>query len=343
MLDKPDFPDEKIVACLQMDYGLRIAQIAFLPLGGDLSTAVYRAVAEDETPYFCKLKRGVFDETSVALPKYLSEQGITQIIPPLVTQSGQLWAKLDEFNLILYPFVEGINGYEVELTAHQWAGFGTVLRRIHTTAVPLTIQQNIRKEDYSPEWRERCRSVIRRLDEATLDDPLMLDMATFLQSKREMILEAIRRAEQLAASLAFRPMEFVLCHSDIHPGNLFVDAAGTPLIVDWDYPMLAPKERDLMFIGGGQGFKPYIADHEERLFYRGYGQVSIETLALAYYRYERGITDIAVESERILSHTVAWSDRAQSLEYLRFYFLPGCTLERAAASDQTRSDGPARS
>src|SRR5215203_3835479 len=114
MLDKPDIADEKIIACLQAEYGLRIIQIAFLPLGGDLSTAVYRAVADDETPYFCKLKFGIFDEISVELPKFLSEQGIAQIIPPLITKTGQLWAELDEFKLILYPFVDGKSGFEIE-------------------------------------------------------------------------------------------------------------------------------------------------------------------------------------------------------------------------------------
>src|SRR5262245_57595018 len=116
MLDKPDFPDEKIIACLQTGFGLGIVQLAFLPLGNDLSTAVYRAVADDDTSYFCKLKRAFFDETSVALPKFLSEQGIAQIIPPLTTNMGQLRATLDDFNLIVYPFVAGKNGFDVELT-----------------------------------------------------------------------------------------------------------------------------------------------------------------------------------------------------------------------------------
>src|SRR5688500_14494438 len=105
MLEKPDIPDESIIACLRAEYGLPILRIAFLPIGGDLSTAVYRAVAQEETPYFCKLKRDVFDPVSVALPHFLGEQGISQIIPPLVTRSGELWAALDEFHLILYPFV----------------------------------------------------------------------------------------------------------------------------------------------------------------------------------------------------------------------------------------------
>ena len=48
MLEKPNLEDEKIIACMQAEYGIRIVQTAFLPLGGDLGTAVYRAVAGDD-------------------------------------------------------------------------------------------------------------------------------------------------------------------------------------------------------------------------------------------------------------------------------------------------------
>src|SRR5688572_3111983 len=104
MLEKPNFPDEKIIACLQAEYSLKVAQIAFLPLGADVNTAVYHAVAEDRTPYFVKLRRGDFNESMVTVPKFLSDQGIAQIIPPLATGAGQLWGGLEEFKVILYPF-----------------------------------------------------------------------------------------------------------------------------------------------------------------------------------------------------------------------------------------------
>src|SRR5258706_3869549 len=338
MLEKPELNDELIINCLDKEYGLSVEKIAFLPLGGDLSTAVYRVVTDDEAQYFCKLRRGVFDETTIELPKFLSEQGIAQIIPPLTTKSGKLRAELDEFKLILYPFVEGKSGYDVELSEHQWADFGAAFKQIHKTIVPPSLIPNIRKDSYSPEWRERCRNVINRLDNETLNNTVTVDMVAFLRSKREMILGAVERAEQLAHAMAPRSMEFVLCHSDIHPGNLLIDTWGTLFIVDWDYPILAPKERDLMFIGGGQGFMPYSAEQEEMLFYRGYSQSQLDPIALAYYRYERCITDISVECERILSNALGDSDRAQSLEILQLYFLPNCTMELAYSSDRTRSD-----
>jgi len=70
MLEKPDLKDEKIIACLKNDYGLRVNEITFLPLGADFNTAVYRVVANGETHYFVKLRRGEFDKAVVAIPTY---------------------------------------------------------------------------------------------------------------------------------------------------------------------------------------------------------------------------------------------------------------------------------
>ena len=337
MLEKPDLEDEKIIVCMQAEYGIRIVQIAFLPLGGDLSTAVYRAVADDKTPYFCKLKFAFFDEISIELPAFLSEQGIAQIIPARLTNSGRLWAERDEFRLILYPFVEGTSGFEIELTEPQWADFSAALKRIHTTAVPPALSQKLGKESYSAEWRDICRNVIQRLDNETFDDPVTIGLAAFLHPRRETILDLIERAEQFAQTLASRATELVICHSDIHPGNLFIDTQGTLFIVDWDYPLLAPKERDLMFIGGGQGYVGRTAQEEETLFYRYYGDSAIDPVALAYYRFDRNLYDLSVECTRIFSSTGSDQDRARSLEIITWLFLPGGSIEMAyKAADKTR-------
>ena len=332
MLEKPDIQDEKIIACLQVEYGLRIVQLAFLPLGGNLCTAVYRAVAEDGTLYFCKLRCSDFDEISVELPRFLSEQGIAQIIPPLSSKTGQLWAKLEAFNVILYPFVEGTSGFEEKLTERQWADFGTALQRIHTLSLPPALSQKIQKENYSPESRDICREVLHRLENERFDDPVMAGLAAFLLPKRETVLDFIGHAERLARVLASRSTEMVLCHSDIHPGNLFIDKNGTLFIVDWDSPVLAPKERDLMFIGGGQGYVGVNDQEEEAHFYSHYDRSAVDSLAMAYYRYERNLYDLSVECPRIFSRTLNARDRAQSLQIVTWLFGPGGSIDMAHKS-----------
>ncbi len=335
MLEKPDLQDEVIIACLQDEYDLPGVQVTFLPLGADWNTAVYRAVADDGTPYFLKLRGGVFDKISVALPRFLSDQGVEQIIAPQTTRTGQLWASLEPFKVILYPFVEGRDGYEVDLSDRQWSEFGTALRRIHTAEVPPALIRGIRQETYSPQWREIVRTSLERVEDDALDDPIAVELAAFLKVKRDEVLDLVRRAERLVHALQAQAPECVVCHSDVHAGNILIDTNDAFYIVDWDDPILAPKERDLMFIGGAQGFAGHTPQEEETLFYRGYGQTEIDPIGLAYYRYERIIEDIAVYCQKILSTTVGGADRGQSLEYLRSNWLPNGTIEIAYKSDRT--------
>jgi spectinomycin phosphotransferase len=335
MLEKPDLLDAALITCLQDAYDLVIVQIAFLPIGADSNSAAYRAVADDGTLYFVKLRRGVFDQTSVELPRFLSDQGITHIIPPLMTKTGQLWATLDAFTVILYPYVEGRNGFEVALSERQWHDFGVALKRIHTTAVPPTITGRIRRESFAPRYRESVRTFLSRLEDDPLDDPVARQLTTFLKSKQDVIHDLVERAERLAQALQAQTPEFIVCHFDIHAGNLLIEDNGRFYIVDWDDPILAPKERDLMFIGGAQGFVGYTAQEEEAMFYRGYGETRVDPVALAYYRYERIIVDIAIYCEDLLLTTAGGDDREQSLGYLMSNFLPNSTIEVTYASDKS--------
>ena len=336
MLEKPDLSDERIAACLQDAYGLHRVQVAFLPLGADPNTAVYRVTAGDGTPYFLKLRSGVFDETSVALPKFLGHQGIAQIIAPLATKSGSLWANVDAYRTILYPFVEGRNGYEVNLSDRQWADLGAALKRIHTAILPPELIRRIQQETYAPQGREIVKTFLERIEDNTFDDPIAVQLAMFLKAKRDEVLDLVVRAEWLTQSLLAHSPEFILCHSDIHAGNILIDTNGALHIVDWDNPILAPKERDLMSVGGGLMGDWRTPEEEETLFYQGYGEAQTDPRALAYYRYERIIQDIAVYCEQLFLTNEGGEDREQALRYLMSNFLPKGTIEIALESDTTR-------
>jgi spectinomycin phosphotransferase len=339
MLEKPALNDGALIACLQKEFSLHNPNIEFLPLGADQNTAVYRAVTAEGIPYFVKLRSGHFNETSVTLPSYLSKMGIRQIIAPLVTISGQLWAKLADFKIILYPYVEGQNGYQVDLSDQHWIELGQAVKHIQSSVLPAAMAASIKRETYSPRTREAVRMILNRIDHTIYTDTVSIKLAAFLKSKREEILELIDHAERCAHALQIKPPINVLCHSDLHAGNILIDGNGGLYIVDWDDPIYAPKERDLMFVGGGQGFRGHTSREEEKLFYQGYGQASINEVALAYYRYERIILDIAAFCEQILSSDKIGEDREQSFQYLSSNFLPGNTIDIAYQSDKTLASG----
>ena len=338
MLEKPDLEDDRIIACLNDEYGVRADQISFLPIGADRNTAVYRIVAGPDLAYFLRLRGGAFEEASVALPKALKDEGVEHIISPVTTATGQLWSALDAYRVTLCPFVEGRNGYEVRLSDSHWRQFGAAVKRIHAVTLPPPLLDRIPEETYTPRWREMVKGFLARVEVDRFVEPVAAELAQFLNAKRGEIGDLVARAERLALALQARPREFVLCHSDLHAGNLLIDANDDLYIVDWDDPVMAPKERDLMFAGGGQGFIGRTAQEEEDLFYEGYGRTEIDHAALAYYRYERIVQDIALFSEQILA-TDEGEDRVQSLKYLKSNFLPNGTIEIAFRSDRILSDG----
>jgi spectinomycin phosphotransferase len=335
MLEKPDLPDEQLISCVRDGYGLPVADIAFLPLGFDVNTAVYRVVA-DATPYFLKLRRGAFDAAAVAIPRFLHDRGIAQVIAPIETRSGRLWTRLDAFTVVLSPFVEGENGYDRDLSDRQWMDLGAALKGIHTTDVPPALGRHIPRETYAPRWRDMVREFLARAEDTPFADPVAAELAAFLRAKRATIADLVGRAERLGDALRARSPASVLCHADIHAGNVLLAADGALYIVDWDTLIFAPKERDLMFVGGGVG-DVWRDAREGALFYQGYGRTEVDPVALAYYRYERIVEDIAAFCEQLLLTDEGGADREQSLRYLVGSFLPGSVVEIAYASDTSRA------
>jgi spectinomycin phosphotransferase len=332
MLEKPDLPDVRITDWLLDHYGLRVVEVEFLPTGYQ-NTAAYRVVTEEDKSYFLKLRRDVFEETSVTLPLFLRDLGLRQIIAPIATRSRQYWAYLDDFNVILYPFVAGHNAFKVALTEDQWIDFGSALKRIHNTLLPPELSSQIQHESYSRQWSEQVKVLLERTQKDKFDEPVAAQLAVFMTTKASEILHLVRRAEQLSLILQMQPPEFVLCHSDIHAGNILCNTDGGIYIVDWDNPIMAPKERDLMFIGGGVG-GIWNSQQEEALFYRGYGKTEINPVALAYYRFERILQDIGPYAEQLLLTDAGSKDRVRTLQGIVDFFLPNGVVDMACKAEK---------
>jgi spectinomycin phosphotransferase len=330
LLEPPDIQAQVILSTLQEEYRLSVRELEFLPLGADINTAVFRAVSEEGKAYFLKLRSGDFDEITVTVPRFLAEQGIPAIIAPLEGRTGSLWASLERFKLILYPFVEGINGYKVGLTDEQWRRFGSALRSIHDTRLPESLAQRIPIESYSPVWRDITRGFQSQIETSRYADPVAAELAAYMRSHKQQIDFLVNRTDELAGMLQQRPLERVLCHCDIHPGNLLIGDKDVFFIVDWDNPNFAPKERDLQLIGGSHTWR---SAREEALFYEGYGPSRVDQAALAYYRYERIIEDIAAYGQQLLLSTEGGKDREQSLIYFKSNFLPDYEIDIAMRND----------
>lgn len=328
MIEKSLLSKQRIIDCLKINYGIEVATLTFLPLGADMQASIYKAQARDQLSYFVKLKHGHHHDISAIIIALLCNAGIQQIIPIVKTIRGQPTQRLDDFTLIISPFIEGQDGFSRDLTDDQWYALGKVMRQIHEIDVPPSIQSMVRWETYSPKWRQAVRSLYPLIESKPSGDTIAVNLLMFIKKHTAEIHRLVDRAEQLSQKIQNQLPEFVLCHSDIHGGNVLIDGKDSIYIVDWDDPIMAPKERDLMFIGGGVA-NVWNKPHEEELFYKGYGKAEVNMTLLAYYRHERIVEDIAFYGQQLLLTTAGGQDRIKWYEQFIAQFEPQGVVEIA--------------
>jgi spectinomycin phosphotransferase len=328
-----NLPNDTLCACLRARYELIPTELTFLPLGHDASAWVYRVRAADGGVYFLKVRLSVTNEAGLAVPRYLQDHGVARVIAPLPTATGALWATAGDYALMLYPFVAGVTGMERGLADQQWIDYGALLRQVHDTAVTPELARIIRRDTFTPNGADLLRRLDAHIDARRFDDPAAQALATFWQARRTEIRTLLDRAEDLGRRLAATRPALVLCHADIHTNNVLVAADDRVWFVDWDDTLLAPRERDLMFVIGGLR-RELVGPHEETLFFQGYGTITVNPLALAYYRYARAVSDLGYEGEQgFFRPDLGLDTRREAVDRVRRLFEPGYLVALAFASD----------
>ncbi len=328
MLEKPNIADKEIAGCLNAQYGIAAATVEFLPIGYDASAWAYRVVAAAGKRYFLKVRRGAIHAAPAAIARYLKAEGIGQVVAPLPTVLGQFMVPLEGYTLLLYPWIEGRTGMEAGLTDDQWVTYGATVRRIHETRLPADLAAAIPRENVTlrHNWGSVVRQFSTSIQQQEYTNPYERKLSQLWLAYNGEIMRIVERAERLGSMLRRHPTDFVLCHADIHTANLIVAPNGQLFVVDWDQPIFAPKERDLMFVVNSDA----VATRQETLFFAGYGAAEIDALALAYYRAEWCVQEFVDFARRVFQlDDVGDETKADSVRGFEQLFAPGDVVEVA--------------
>jgi spectinomycin phosphotransferase len=283
MREPPRIREEHLRTCVQDQYDLDPVTLAFLPLGKDYNAGVYRVMSQHGTAYLLKVKVGPLYEPSCLVPHYLQAQGITSVVAPVPTKRHALWTQLGDWTVIVYPWISGDSSL-TGMTHVQWKEVGTIFQRIHQVRLQPEGFSSLRKETFDPSAYARW---VRTFETQYLQQCLGGSGASGALcaswvAHQSTIHTGVTFLEKLAAVLKERPFPSVICHADLHPANLLRDPTGHVFVIDWDEVMLAPKERDFIFVR---------APHAEA-FWAGYGQRGVDGRLLAYYLWERVVQDV---------------------------------------------------
>jgi spectinomycin phosphotransferase len=337
--ENPAFDTSVIAACLEARYGVRLASLTFLPIGHDLNAAVYDVAADDGVHYFLKIRSGPVFAPALLVPRALIELGVPNVLAPLRALDSTLWQPLDGYDgctVVLYPFVRGENAKIAPMSDEQWRTFGQTLRAVHDSGLTARFAGQLRTEDFALPSAATVRRLLSLVARTEFESAAAMRFAAFWRGNAERINRLLARAEAIGKSLQAKRLELVLCHSDIHGANILVGEDGRIWLVDWDSPLIAPRERDLLFVVGSRIGRPIEPRHED-LFFEGYGPTEIDPAALIYYRYERTIEDLGEVGVNVFENpSITEQTRAREAELIMNLIAPDGFFDRIESVARSR-------
>lgn len=330
MHEPPPLATGRLIELLRHHFGVEPRSLDFLPLGNDSASSVYRVEVDRGTPYLLKARaRAAFRPASLALPRFLHEQGIPHVLAPLPAASGDSWVEYEGHALALYPFLEAPPAAGPGLSGAHWRRLGATVRAIHSLPPPPSLAALLPRERFVPSLRDRLDGLAPHLATDDPTDPIQGDFRRLWRAKATAIQALIDAADRLGAVVGGAGHPPVLCHGDLHLWNVLLDGDGALWIVDWDEAILAPKERDLMFFTGGGIGHGLTGEEETARFLEGYGATPIDPVALRYYRHAWAVQDIAAYTDDFLAPGASEARRRDALDGFADLFAPGNIVELA--------------
>ena len=329
MLTEPKIRKQSLIAAIETAFGLSVRSLDFLPIGADVHSFSYDCHTNDHRRFYLKL-RLVDDADSDLFSASLDiARQVEGAIHPVTNKLNDLnWLQFGSYKVILFPFVTGVAGWDITLTPPQWQQVGRTFRSLHNLVMPDPLKLILPREDFSDKWRVMASKYLKSELSVLAEDRYADEMNKLLAAKRSVISDIIDKAQELSEIVPQDQLEFVCCHGDLHSGNFLVTETGTAHPADWDNLSIAPREKDLMFIGGGVGGM-LDGPNATELFRRSYGTYQVSVQALRYFRFERIVEDVVAYCEQLLGSEEGGADRAVSLEQFSRQFGKGSVVDMA--------------
>ena len=312
--------DEEIEKIIKTGYGISVSNIIKLNIGFDQNTSVFKVCSKDNKEYFLKIRCKIFNKASLIIPLRIGNCINTKnIINAVKTINGKLFVKKSLSCFILYPYIYGKSGWDSSLTKDQFMEFGRFMKNLHLLDLPNESKKLLPVESYNSKYRSNVKKYLKKINKEVYDSKIINDFFSELITKKEVIMKIINTSEEIAEKEKNNLHKMCLCHGDIHAGNILINETDF-FIIDWDTILFSPKEKDLMFIGGGICDK-WNTEEEIEYFFAGYGKsADINKNLLKYFRHERIIQDVYEFYHQIINPQTREEERELCFNYFNEQF-----------------------
>ncbi|MBW2280821.1 MAG: aminoglycoside phosphotransferase family protein [Deltaproteobacteria bacterium] len=305
---------EDLIEALRAAWHLPVRAVEFLPLGED---AAYGVDVRDGSRFHLKLAfpgrsaDRIRDGFHLALMRQLDGGDVVAVPSVVPTCSGALWGEFGEALLVLSRWIDAPSLSPMRILPEPVRlPVARAIGALHSATGRLDLG-SAPAEDFEIPFDTGLRAALERLD-SDAPEELRRTVAPW-RSRVEAELDALHAASERARAL---DPPAVLCHTDIHGGNLLFDAQRTLWMLDWDGAQLAPCEQDLAgatnaHIPRGE-FRGFIDAYRERCQSR-----ALEPVLFEFYFQRRCLEDLDAFLRSILSGDAGAEQDAFDLALIR--------------------------
>lgn len=307
MVTEPNISQAELIDLLNEKYPLQIKSLTFLPKG-EVSW-VYVVEGVDGIKYLLKIhKAKILPVERFKLLNDLHEKaGINGLTYPLPTKDGTLQIEILGYPSVVFNYIEGKTAGESKPTDKEYEKFGALLSQIHQA---INIVDYPVREAFDVPTKDDFLKVLSHLESGNENSTLKKEAFGILKPLRARLEEELVNLEVLQSQLRSSQIDFVLCHGEPSPDNIMVDNDGEPYLIDWDEPIMAPKEKDLLFFG--LTLEPVL---------KGYSQHSSDTVINKdierFYSLLWNVNEIADWGDRIFFADSSEEELKHSLDQLK--------------------------
>lgn len=295
--------DQNLIDILHRQYGLHVERLTYLKQAW--VAHCYAVDCARGQRFFCKFyeqeRQARFYATDLEFYLSLSDQLarkalLPTVAHPVATRDGRFALSYDDHMLILFHWIEG-----------QTVGFGRLADDV--LAQVATLVGRLHKSTPQIEWLDPPRETFDLpFEEALINNLDVLKTITaadttgkqglrdLLVPRRGKILSLLARLKELQAQVRGTYHAMVICHTDLHGGNMILDPQGGLHLVDWENAVFAPPEHDLHFFVWEERFWDLFLPRYQRAF----RPVSLDAATFGFYFYRRNLEDLAEWVVRIL-------------------------------------------
>lgn len=317
------FDKTELKESLSTAYGLPLQSITFFPEGED--SYGYVVASETGEKYFAKASTSVPNSCLQVASLLRHQCDISGVVAPLETQNGELSVPWQNFQISLFPFIEGKSRWDLwkvgkDFTDAELSQTVALLATIHgcTDAVA---SNNLTVATYDLPLRQELHIVLAAPWKISPQNGYQKQLLDAIAQHRSKILQTLERYDSLGRSASALQTPFVITHGDPTPGNLILDTENRLYIIDWDGVCLGPPEKDLVSFTGERFevvLESYLAERRN--------PVRLHADIFGFYIYEWTLNEIRDYGTKILFKNNDAQQNEYDWESLQDYLPPNQEL-----------------